>query len=104
MRVAGLTVVLGLAACVAKSPPSTVEETCGAACASKLPRCSETECTRGCNLTLDRIAEREEDRVLDCVGRAGSCADDSWARCATRVGPHADGGPPPPPPPEDFVE
>jgi hypothetical protein len=104
MRIAGLAVlVVGVGACLAKAPPSTVEETCGKACQSRA-RCSETECTRGCNLTIDRIAEREEDRVIDCVARAGSCVDATWAHCATWLGPHADGGPPAPPPPGDEME
>lgn len=105
MRIAWLDVALGsLAACMAKAPPSTVEETCGVACASRAPRCDTTGCTRGCNLTIDRIAEHEEGRIIDCVARSGACDDATWAHCATWIGPHADGGPPAPPPPQDDME
>jgi hypothetical protein len=60
------------------------------------------QCARGCNLVLDRLAEREGDRVLACVAASAvACDDRLWSRCATRIGPHADGGPPPPAPPAD---
>ncbi len=39
--------------------------------------------------------EGEGRDVVACVARAeGPCDDRAWARCAARVGPHADGGPP----------
>ena len=103
-RSPALAVALAAAACLAKAPPSTVEDTCAVACTSKAPGCTNTQCVRGCNLTIDRIAEHEEDHVLDCVARARVCEDAVWASCATLIGVHADGGPPAPPPPQDDVE
>jgi hypothetical protein len=46
---------------------------------------------------IDRLVERQGEPVLACVAAStGACDDRTWARCAARVGPHADGGPPPP--------
>jgi hypothetical protein len=43
--------------------------------------------------------------VLACVVRNKSACDDrTWARCATLIGIHADGGPPAPLPPPDVVD
>jgi hypothetical protein len=54
---------------------------------------------------MDRLAENEGDHVLACVASAKTACDDrAWARCATRIGPHADGGPPAPPPPPSLLE
>jgi hypothetical protein len=91
------------AACNARDVPRTPEDTCALACAARAPRCTENECARGCNVSLDRLIEREGDNVVACIAKAGACDDPAWAKCATRVGVHADGGPPapPPPPPED---
>lgn len=54
---------------------------------------------------LDRLAEREGGHVVACVAASSSsssaCDDRVWSHCATRIGPHADGGPPPPPAPSD---
>jgi hypothetical protein len=93
-----------LTACNAHDTPTHPEEACAISCASKATRCTQDECARGCNLTLDRIIEREEDRVISCVARAsGACNDATWSTCATDIGPHVDGGPPPPPPaPDDW--
>jgi hypothetical protein len=67
--------------------------------------CTAKECARGCNLVLDRLVENEGDHVIACIaaGRA-PCDDRAWARCATRIGPYADGGPPPPSPSEGSDE
>ena len=94
--------LLFLAACNSNTAPRTPEETCVASCGART-KCSDDECARGCNLSLDRLIEREGDAVVACVASAGACADTAWAKCATRVGVHADGGPPAPPPapPED---
>lgn len=75
------------------------------ACESHLAQCSTSQCARGCNLVLDRLAEHEGARVLACVSKAQSACDDpTWAKCATRIGPHADGGPPPPRPASDVED
>jgi len=109
VRRAGWSFVLFLAvACQAQSPPSGFEAACARACATRATQCSETQCARGCNLILDRLAEHEGGHVLACVAASvstgASCDDRAWAHCATRVGPHADGGPPPPPPPPVTVD
>lgn len=84
-------------------PPRGPETACAASCASRAPECGPDRCRRGCNLVLDRLVEREGDGVVACVARTGGACDDrTWARCAARVGPHADGGPPAPPPPKEF--
>jgi hypothetical protein len=99
----GLT--LGLAACRAESPPRGIEATCAKSCEVSASQCSPHQCRRGCNLVMDRLAENQGDVVLACVVRARrACDDRAWARCATRVGPHADGGPPAPLPPPDLVD
>jgi hypothetical protein len=54
---------------------------------------------------MDRLAENQGDTVLACVVRdRKACDDPTWARCATLIGIHADGGPPPPPPAPDVVD
>lgn len=99
---AALAAVVALAACNSNSPPRGPEETCARACEARANKCSPHECWRGCNLVLDRLAEHEGDPVIACVAAANPpCTDRTWARCATRVGPHADGGPPAPAPPSD---
>ena len=99
-----MLIALLAAACQAQSPGGP-EATCAAACATRATRCTQTQCARGCNLILDRLAENEGGRVLACVAAsAAACDDRAWARCATRVGPHADGGPPAPPPPPVTVD
>jgi hypothetical protein len=88
--------------CQVESPPSGPEATCAKACAVQAPGCTSRECARGCNLVLDRLAEHEGAHVLACVASAhGRCDDRTWAACAARIGPHADGGPPAPPPPAE---
>jgi hypothetical protein len=100
-----LALLCACCACNAESPPRGPEETCAKACASRAAQCSSHECARGCNLVLDRLVEHEGDRVVACVARAKApCDDRRWAYCATRVGPHADGGPPAPPPPPDLED
>jgi hypothetical protein len=98
------TLALACAACQAESPPRGPEEVCARACSAKATHCSRHECARGCNLVIDRLAENEGDTVLACVGAVRDrCDDRTWAACAVRLGPHADGGPPaPPPPPSDI--
>jgi hypothetical protein len=64
-----------------------------------MSHCDRIACGRGCNLVLDRLIERERGRVFTCVNAAKSCADSTWATCATRVGNYVDGGPSP----EDYA-
>jgi hypothetical protein len=92
-----VVVALGLCGCPAAAPPRGPEQDCVEACASRAHQCGEVQCARGCNLVIDRLVERQGEPVLACVAAStGACDDRAWARCATRVGPHADGGPPPP--------
>jgi hypothetical protein len=102
------------ASCNSEGPPRGPEAICAKACETRDPACKTEECWRGCNFILDRLAEHEGDPILACVARetasstnAGTgkaCSDRIWARCAVRVGVHADGGPPAPPPPKDFED
>ena len=99
------------AACNVKGPPGGFEQACARACEARDKACEPAECWRGCNLVLDRLAEHEGERVIACVATATSgpgtpkaCDDRLWARCAARIGTHADGGPPAPPPPKDYEE
>ena len=101
---AAVFAIVGVA-CSAGGPPRTPEELCARVCESRAPRCSKDECARGCNLSLDRIVERETEHVVSCVAKQRACGLGEWAECATWVGPHADGGPlPPKPPGEDEDE
>jgi hypothetical protein len=85
-----------------QSPPLGAESTCAKACTARAPACSAHECARGCRLVFDRFIEKQGDRVIACMAYGGPpCDDRAWARCATRVGAHADGGPPAPPAPSD---
>jgi hypothetical protein len=86
------------------SPPAGAEGACVRKCVERAHGCRRAQCARGCNLVLDRLAEHEGKGIVACVSAAASCDDWTWARCAARVGTHADGGPPGPPPPEDDVE
>lgn len=97
-----LTVIL--AACL--EPKNRPEVRCADACEVQAKaRCSDTECERGCLFVLDRLVEREQSTVLDCVSSGkGPCDDGAWADCAARVGPHVDGGPAAPPPAKPFDE
>jgi hypothetical protein len=100
-----LPVVLACLACSYEQPPPRgPESSCVDACHARVPRCSDTECARGCNLVIDRLEQHEGDTVIACVAASTTCVDRRWAACAARVGPHADGGPPPPPPPKDFED
>jgi|CZKU01.1.fsa_nt_gi hypothetical protein len=113
LAAAAVSIAAGTA-CNAKGPPCGPEETCARGCESRDKACTREECWRGCNLVLDRLAEHEGDHVLACVATAASaasaakaaapCDDRVWARCAVRVGAHADGGPPAPSPPRDFED
>jgi len=97
--------LLGLPACHAASAPGGSEATCTRACEADAKGCSPSQCARGCNLVLDRLAESEGGHVLACVAASTTACDDRvWSRCAIRVGPHADGGPPPPAPPRDVED
>lgn len=101
----GGALLLVLAACQVESPPRGLEATCAKSCEGRASQCSSHQCNRGCNLAIDRLAEGQGDNVLACVARTRqSCDDHTWARCATLIGVHADGGPPAPPPPPDIVE
>jgi hypothetical protein len=103
--VLGGALLVGLAACQVESPPHGIEETCAKGCEVRASQCSPHQCNRGCNLVMDRLAESQGDTVLACVARATKACDDrTWARCATLVGPHVDGGPPAPRPPPDLVD
>lgn len=97
--------VVLLGACHATSPPAGVEATCERACEANVKQCSREQCGRGCNLVLDRLTEHQGGKVLACVAAGPpACDDRAWAHCATRIGPHADGGPPAPPPKSDVEE
>jgi hypothetical protein len=106
-----LAMAVLLGACGPETPPVGPEQTCVKACETRLDGCSPRECRRGCNLVVDRVIQREGDRVLACVARTvaappsggPACGDRAWARCAILLGPYADGGPPAPPPPRDDV-
>jgi len=89
--------------CRALDAPNHPVETCRRSCNAKASRqCSDGECERGCQFILDRLVEREGDRVVACVAKQDRrCGDPVWAHCAARIGPHLDGGPPAPPPPDD---
>jgi hypothetical protein len=63
--------------------------------------CADDECARGCRFILDRLVEHEGHNVVACVAQAKTCDDPTWADCAAKIGPHADGGPPAPPPPKE---
>jgi hypothetical protein len=94
--------VTAVAACHTASPPRTPEETCRAACESRVRACDDDGCERGCNFVLDRLIENQLEPIMACMGKMNSCEDGRWAYCGARIGEHADGGPPaPPPPPED---
>src|SRR5262245_26990321 len=97
------SLVGGALSCRALEPSNRPLDTCRKSCERRAERqCSSAECERGCEFILDRIVERESDNVIACVAKyARRCTDVVWADCATRIGPHADGGPPPPPPPVD---
>jgi hypothetical protein len=87
------------------SPPGGPEAACFKACTEKVPNCRRSQCARGCNLILDRLAEHEGAGVLACVAHVGGpCDDRAWAHCGARVGAHADGGPPGPAPARDDIE
>ena len=103
--VLGGVLMIGLVACQVESPPRGLERTCAKSCEVRASQCLPHQCDRGCNLVMDRLAEAQGDAVLACVARATKACDDlTWARCATLVGPHADGGPPAPAPPPDVVD
>jgi hypothetical protein len=100
-RAASLVVTgLLVAACGrATEPANKPIDGCVRACVARASRsCSEEECARGCEFSLDRILEKEQDSVVACVARTPRrCGDVVWADCAARIGVHADGGPPAPP-------
>jgi hypothetical protein len=79
-------------------PRERPDVACADACKKRVPACNEHQCDRGCAFILDRLVEREQDTVLQCMGVSHGCNDPEWANCAVRVGAHADGGPPPPAP------
>jgi hypothetical protein len=97
VRLPFILVALTLAACRSAAVAGPPEETCRAACAEQAKQCTSDDCSAGCNLSLDRLAEHEGDHVLACVAQAKACDLPTWAHCATLIGPHADGGPPAPP-------
>lgn len=99
----GLAAGLSSASCRVFEPSNKPIDTCRRSCNSKAKtQCTEAQCERGCEFILDRLVEREGDRVLGCVAASPRrCTDVVWADCAARVGVHADGGPPAPPPPQE---
>ncbi len=103
LLMASVAVAGSVAACQAFSPPAKPESTCIQGCLARAPgRCNETQCRRGCRLSLDRLIEHEGEHVLACIASSKeACSDDLWAYCAARIGVHADGGPPAPPKPEE---
>ena len=98
----GFVAALGLAwlapACHSMAPANGPETTCRTSCHAHAARtCDARECSRGCELILDRVVEREGDAVIACVARSTrGCSDTVWAECAAHVGSLADGGPPAP--------
>ena len=96
-----------LAACLQHGtravPVAGPEANCAEACARRAPSCGDAECARGCRVALDRLVEREQREVIACVARESKkgCDDMTFAFCAARSGPYADGGPAPPKPPSD---
>jgi len=110
-RTAAALLFAGATACAPQAPPTGPEELCIRACETRVAGCTPRACRRGCNLAVDRLLQREGDGLLACVSRTGglpsgepACSERVWARCATLVGPYADGGPPAPPPPRDFED
>lgn len=100
----GLAVGLSSASCRVFEPSNKPIDACRRSCETKAKKqCTETQCERGCEMILDRLVEREGERVIGCVAASPRrCTDVVWADCAAKVGVHADGGPPgPPPPPEE---
>ena len=98
-----------LVACEPRVPTAISEQPCIDACHERLQHhghdiCSDAACERGCSIITDRIAEREQERMLTCMAHANQCSDTEWARCATRIEAHANGGPPAPPPPVDSED
>jgi len=91
---------------VPASPPPGPEARCADACVAKTHACSAAQCARGCRIVLDKLVEREGPRILACVARAqpgkpATCDEMTFAECAARTGPYADGGPAPPRPPSE---
>jgi len=91
-----LVVAVAAIALGCPEPRDRPDVACASVCEKRIVGCSEHECERGCAFVLDRLVEHEQDAVLGCMEKAGKCEDAQWATCATRVGPHADGGPPAP--------
>lgn len=99
----GLALTVASASCRVVEPSNKPLDACRRSCESKANKqCTDNQCERGCEMILDRLVEREGERVIGCVAASPRrCTDVVWADCAARVGPHADGGPPAPPPPPD---
>jgi hypothetical protein len=89
--------------CRITEPSNKPIDGCKKSCEAKASRqCTAAECERGCEFIIDRIIEREGERVIACVASGTRrCTDVVWADCATTIGVHADGGPPAPPPPAE---
>ena len=100
-----VSVAVSVSGCRVFDPPARPDELCARACMTRAKQCVEDACYRGCLLASDRWAEGEAKAVIDCVAAEDQrCTDEVWAKCAVRVGPHADGGPPAPPPPREWDE
>jgi hypothetical protein len=95
---------LALFACIPEHPAPGPEARCADACTSGVHACTPAQCARGCRLVLDKLVEHEGSRVVACLARSTAtrpCDDMTFAECAARTGPYADGGPAPPRPPSD---
>ena len=92
-----------LTSCRAIEPANKPIDACVQRCTAIASRsCSDAECARGCEFILDRLVEREMNKVVACVASTPRrCSDIVWADCAARVGVHSDGGPPAPSPPAE---
>ncbi|MGO8999244.1 MAG: hypothetical protein ACLQVI_38455 [Polyangiaceae bacterium] len=93
-----------LLACAPEAPTPGPEARCADTCVAKAHACTAAQCARGCRIVLDRLVEHEGASVLACVARAKAphaCDDMTFADCAARSGPYANGGPAPPRPPSD---
>ena len=100
-----LAMVAAPAGCRVEAPASGPEAQCVDGCRATVHACSDVQCVRECRFILDRLVEREGAQVLACVARAkGSCDEMTFADCAARSGPYANGGPAPPRPPSDDEE
>ena len=98
MRLSVMPIALLLLAGCPQEPRERPDVACADVCKKRVVGCSEHQCDRGCAFILDRLVEREQDPILQCMVTTHGCDDAQWASCAVRIGVHADGGPDVPPP------